>query len=596
MSQDSRIEKDSCGVARLGNALLTDISGCQNVGTGSDWFPLVFDEGVFVDKSLLIRDVLQGMQVKLFCRPRRFGKTLAITMLQDFFECAPCGNPVRARERFEHLSIWEADSAKWRAHQGAYPVVSLSLKEAEASTWDGIRDRLQEVIAREFSRHNYLLARDALDSYKRPVFERIMAKTATDAELQTSLRLLTEALESHHGKPSIVLIDEYDAPILHAYDYGAYEQAAAFMRPLLSAALKTNPHLYRGVLTGVQRISKESIFSGLNNIEVNTPLSQDADERFGFDSNEVGLLAGYLGHGDKLEEVRSWYDGYRFGDVEIYNPWSVLMYFAQGCVAQPYWTNTSGNLSLAHALGGEDTVAADELLLMLEPGAVAEQPIDPNIAYGELGKVPGAAWSVLYMSGYLTTDDTSFPADPTRYRPLRVPNYEVRALYRREVVDRAQTMAGGPRRLRPLHEAFVRGNAEAFDKELGAIVGNSASMYDLTAESQCHMLLMGLLFGIPGYGDPRSNREAGYGRFDLQIAPQSEELPLITVEVKFMAAADYGRLGEKGPERLGALAHEALAQIGCRHYDAEAADGPVLRWGIAFGGKRVSAACEVRRG
>lgn len=599
--------RDGRGIIHAPEALLTDVSGDRRVGTGSDWFPEVFDRGVFVDKSMLVRDVIMGYQVTLFCRPRRFGKTLGATMLRDFFECAPCADP-KARERFERLSIWDADGGRWRNHQGRYPVVMLSLKEAVGDTWDELRAALANLVAAEYTRHGYLLGdggdgREALGPYERAQSDRIAAGRPERADLPSSLRLLTGLLERAHGEKCVVVIDEYDAPITCAYESGFYHEAVDFMRTWLSGAFKTNPALAFGVLTGVQRVSKESIFSGLNNIDVNTPLNQSSDERFGFTQGEVEALACYTGNEDSLPELRSWYDGYRFGSADIYNPWSVLAFFQKGCVAQPYWVNTSGNSVLGQAMRGEGAVA-ERLFSLLEPGATVTQRIDPNISYGEIGTKPSAIWSVLYMSGYLTTDDTRFAEDALQLRRLRVPNREVRTVFRREVIERAEAAAGGFDRLDGLHRALVAGDEDGLGRELGRIARDSASYYDLTSETACHMLLLGLLFGVPGYEDPVSNREAGYGRFDIRLLPRSRSgatetasaLRPVVVEVKFMAPAEYNRLEGQGPEALAALAQKAVDQIDAKAYGGVATGGDAelgcLRWGVAFAGKQVAAACR----
>ena len=429
------------GYFALPASFLTDVSGNCEIATGSDWFPEVFDRGVFVDKSLLVRDVLKGFQAKLFCRPRRFGKTLAVTMLKDFFECVPCADPA-AHGRFERLAIWQADEGAWHVHQGRYPVIMLSLKEAAAATWEQTLAGFSDLMARECGRHRCLLESDRIASGDRAWFERVQAHEATVADLASFLRTLSSMLETYHGEKCMIFVDEYDAPITAAHEHGFYTEAVSFMRNWLSGGLKTNPSLARGVLAGVQRISKESIFSGLNNVQVNTALSQVSEERFGFTLPEVEALVSYSGHADRLGELQAWYDGYRFGSADIFNPWSVLTYLASGCVAQPYWVNTSGNAVLGRALRGGDVATTDTVLSLLGEGAAVSQRVDPNIAYDEIGVRPSAIWSVLYMAGYLTTDDTDFPEDPARVRRLRVPNAEVRSVFRREVVERAQDGAG----------------------------------------------------------------------------------------------------------------------------------------------------------
>jgi hypothetical protein len=577
------LEADANGMVVAPGARLTDVSRGMCTDTYTGVFAEVFDEGVFVDKSLLVRDVLRGAKAKLFCRPRRFGKTLAMSMLQDFLECAPCADPA-ARSRFELLGVWEADGGAWRGHLGRYPVVALSLKEAEGSTWEDILGAVRVLVSKEFRRHDYLLDSE-LNSGDRAQLERMVAGEPAPGELAASLGFLTELLHRHHGQKAVVLIDEYDAPITNALSVGAYAEAVKFVRPFLSGALKDNVHLKKGVLTGVQRVSKESIFSGLNSVDVNTPLDQAADERFGFTQAEVEALASYLGHPESVPVLKEWYDGYRFGDADIYNPWSVLSFFAKGRKARPYWVNTSGNSILGEALSSPDDDVRARMVDLLEPGATVDAPVDPNVAYGELAGNPDGVWSVLYMSGYLTTEDTEEPDEVTSARPLRVPNREVLRAYRGEVVRRAVGAAGRSVRAR-LCRALMDGDAPAAEGALGEVARNSASSFDLTCEGDWHMLVLGLLIDMPGYASVRSNREAGYGRFDVQALPKEASLqtPVLTLEFKFERGA--------GEDRLASLAREALGQIESRSYDAAYADAPRVRWGFACAGKRVAVACE----
>jgi hypothetical protein len=581
---DGTLAADGRGVALAPGARLVDLSRRRRAGAFSASFPRVLERGVFVDKSLLVRDVLDDdTEARLFCRPRRFGKTLAMSMLQDFLECAPCGDP-GARSRFEPLDIWEADGGAWQGHLGRYPVVALSLRGAEGSTWEDVLAAIRNLVADEFRRHDYLLDGE-LNSGDRAQFERIAAGEPAPGDLAGSLGFLTRLLHARHGRKAVVLVDEYDAPITSALSIGAYKEAVSFVRPFLSGALKDNPHLEKGVLTGVQRVSKESIFSGLNNVDVNTPLDPASDERFGFTQAEVEALASYLGHPESVPVLKDWYDGYRFGKADVYNPWSVLSFFAKGRVAQPYWTNTSGNSILGEALSNPDAGVRAKVATLLEPGATVDAPVDPNVAYGELSSRPGGVWSVLYMGGYLTTEDTEYPGYVTRARPLRVPNREVLRAYRDEVAGRAVAAAGASNRDR-LCRALEGGDEAAVVETLDEIARNSASVYDLTCEGDWHMLVLGLLIDMAGYASVRSNREAGYGRFDVQALPKaaSAATPVLTLEFKFDKGA--------GEDALAKLTRKALGQIESRAYDAEYPGAPRVRWGIACAGKRVAAACE----
>jgi hypothetical protein len=306
----------------------------------------------------------------------------------------------------------------------------------------------------------------------------------------------------------------------------------------------------------------------------------------------VEALASYLGHPESVPVLKEWYDGYRFGEADIYNPWSVLSFFDGGRRPLPYWNNTSSNSILTKAAASADRAVRSGMLALLEPGATVLAPVDPNVAYGELDRNPAGMWSVLYMSGYLTTEDTDAAiapgeaVDPDRKRPLRVPNREVRHAYRRDVLAQVQRVAGGRDKLGPLYGGLASGDEEVVGRELSVVVRDCASYYDLVSEGPCHAMLLGLLVGMDGYANPVSNREAGHGRPDIQITPDdpSRDTPVLTVEVKFEKGADDARLAE--------LTREALAQAESREYDTALESAPRVRWGVAFAGKRVAVACE----
>lgn len=576
------------GVWRQGDARLSDRAGYKVLPVGSSSFETVARTSVFVDKSMLIADVLRkGPAVTLFCRPRRFGKSLNLSMLQRFLEI-----PVGADEGgdfsslFEGLAIWEAEGGRFREHQGAYPVVRFSLSSLKCDSPEELKGKLAEAVAREYGRHGYLESSSRLNEFERRRFVGIAAGEASQAAVSSSLLVLTELLRKHHGRQVVVLIDEYDAPVMAAYTSGFYDEAVSWLKGWLTGALKDNDALAFGVLTGVQRISKESIFSDLNNLQVNTPLDVASDERFGFTQAEVEMLAGYVGAEGGVAAAREWYDGYRFGNAEVYNPWSVLRYLDSGCVPDVYWGNTSSNGVLGDMVRGADDATMGRLCRLMEPGGAVEEAVDTRVVFPDAGVRPGALWPMLYLSGYVTTDDTELPGSVGRIRRLRIPNREVASLYQVEIVDRFRAVAGGGERLADLHRALGEGDAEALAGELEGVLLGCASCYDLVSENSYHMLVAGLLFGVRGYGSPVCNRERGRGRFDVQLVPDAPERdPLITLELKFAGKGGSG-------ESLDELAEVALGQIASRAYDASPGEAGSLRWGLAFSGKRVAAACE----
>ena len=578
------------GIYREGDVRLSDLSGRRRLPVGNDDFLSVVEKSVFVDKSMLIADVIDsGATALLFCRPRRFGKSLNLSMIQRFLEIPSPSDPVArdTTELFEGLAIWDAAQGQYRAHHAAYPVISISLKTAKTDDAAAFLGALAQIVGAEYERHGYVLSDGALNEEQRAYFERVTGRKAEAEELVSSLEWLSRVLTAYHGRRTVVLIDEYDAPVAACYTKPSYHEVVSVLKRWLTGALKGNPMLEFAVLTGVQRISKESIFSDLNNLVVDTPLDVMADERYGFLEEEVVALATYLGADASLGEAREWYDGYRFGAADVFNPWSVVNYFRSGGVADIYWGNTSSNDVLQSVVESADPETMRSVFSLMTEGGTVDAPLDLGVSFPDVATRAGAVWSLLYLAGYLTTDDVAQPNNAGRGRPLRVPNREISEVYRNDIVGRFTGLAGSTRLLSDLHRALVDGDAGLLAEELEGILLNSASCYDLTSENSYHMLLVGLLFGAPGYGNPVSNREAGRGRFDIRLLPERAGLPEITLELKFERGADAGR--------LETLAAEALAQIEARAYDAGAAGSGAgsLRYGIAFSGK--SLAVDVQR-
>lgn len=432
-----------------------------------------------------------------------------------------------------------------------------------------------------------------LNEQERAYFERVAGWEAADGDIESSLINLTRLLFKHHGRRPVVLIDEYDAPVMAARDNGYYDEMVSFLKGWLTAALKDGGQaLAFACLTGVQRISKESIFSDLNNLVVNTSLNAKYDERYGFTEDEVRALANYLGQSAHFPEMRQWYDGYRFGSVDVYNPWSVLNYFDNDCECAPYWGNTSSNAPIAAMVRGGDARLMRKVYELLKAGRVGGGR--PRFVGGvrRFGCPPRGPLVALYLAGYLTTDRYGAANSKDVVRRLRIPNLEIASLYRSEIIDRFAQIAGGRDCLIDLHRALIDGDACLLAEELEDVLLNSASFYDLTSENSYHMLLVGLLFGVTRLREPASNREAGRGRFDIRLAPERAGLPAVTLELKFEHGADASR--------LQVLATEALAQIEARAYDADTARGGAgapstagsLRYGIAFSGKSLAVAAE----
>ena len=579
------------GIYRVGDVRLSDLAGRRMLPVGVSNFRMVVENAVFVDKSLLIADVLRMPGTSyLYCRPRRFGKSLNLDMLQTFFEMPDAGTPGAADSRrlFEGLAIWVAEGGRFREHCGAYPVVHFSFNDVKKPDWNVGYSTVRAAMAQEYLRHGYLLESSSLSDLERERFERIAGGTASEGEFASSLLFLTQMLQKHHGQSVIVLIDEYDAPVMAGYTYGYYDEVVAFLKGWLTGALKDNNALAVAVLTGVQRISKESIFSDLNNLRVDTSMDLASDERYGFLDAEVRALAAYRGEESAVALAREWYDGYRFGSVDVYNPWSVLSFFDNRCMPGAYWGNTSGNGVLGDMVKTADEATLGKLYRLLEPGGTVEEPLDLSVEFPDVGVREEALWSMLYLAGYLTTSDVTDPSDTHLPRRLRIPNKEVARLYRSEVIDRFTEVAGGRDRLMTLHRALVEGDAEGFAAELEDILLRVPSYYDLTTENSYHMLVLGLLFNVRGYGVPVSNREAGRGRFDIRVMPETPEAgPVLIIELK------WARTGTPEAVDLPALAETGLTQASDRAYGADLSEeAPPRRWGLAFSGKNVAVATE----
>lgn len=603
------MQREENGVFRTDGATLIDRAGRKMLPIGDDGFERAARQSVLVDKTALIADVLgSGFSATLFCRPRRFGKTLNMTMMRAFFEAAPLG--AGNRELFEGTDIWEMRGGAYREELGSSPVVYVSMRAAKGASWPDTLGALKSAFAAEFARHDYLGRSPKLTEGDHEYFLRMAYGKGSDDEYADSLIGLMRLLRKHHGSYVVVLIDEYDAPVMASYstsDGGYYEQVVSFLKRWLTGALKDGGEAPRfACLTGVQRISKESIFSDLNNLVVDTALNVRFDERFGFTDAEVSALAAYLDHADCMPEARRWYDGYRFGEGHVYNPWSVLNYLSSDCSPDVYWGNTSSNEVVGNLLRHAGGEVLSNVYRLLEPGGSVLAPLDLSVVFPDVGVRPGALCSMLYLAGYLTTDDVRLPNNTRILRRLRVPNSEVSELYRTDIVGRFSDVAGGEDRLAAFHHAVVVGDENTVERELTRIVRGSASAFDLTSENGLHMLVLGLLFGMPGYGDPESNREHGEGRPDIRVEPACVELaccegftfgdrpargarPLLTVELKFSR-------GARG-ERLVALAKAALQQIADRAYDEGGPFGEApgrVRWGIAMGeGRTIAARAEL---
>lgn len=546
---------------------------------GMDDFAEVRKNYYFVDKTSFLCEFLKKhAKVTLFTRPRRFGKTLTLSMMRYFLDIE---GAEEHRPLFDGLSI--AGDPDAMAEQGTRPVLFLTLKGWKGLTWDILQVRVRQQIGDLFSAHDVLLA-DDLKAYDRRKFQEILDRTGDFAALSDALAFLLRLMEAHYGKKPVLLLDEYDVPIQSAWEHGYYDEAIDFFREFYSAALKTNLSLDFAVMTGVLRIAKENIFSALNNLKVDSVLQMQYPEAFGFTSAEVERMAGELGHPDKLQELRYWYDGYRFDGHEIYNPWSVVNYFDRACTPAAYWVNTSGNAILAELMKSADRAHFETLDTLLRGGTVSAF-LEEGVIYSDIGEDQDALYTMLCTTGYLTIDHTDSVAGETEY-VLRLPNREMRTLFRQEIVKRYQK-GFGKSALVALMRALLRGDAERVQYGFESYLEKLASFYDTAKGNEAfyHGFVLGMTaILIPAY-DVRSNRESGRGRYDLAAMPQEQGQPGFLLEFKTAERA----------EELGARAQEALAQIEEKDYLAEFRTRgveSVHRYGIAFCGKKVQVAYQ----
>ena len=538
----------------------------------------------YVDKTDLITELLRsGAEATLFLRPRRFGKTLNLSTLRYYLE----RSEEDRRDLFEGLHVWDA-GPEVRRHFQRYPVIFLSLKDVKASTWDGFRDALAHEMSRLYREHRQVLDSGALSPEDREAYRRILTRSASDIELASSLRDLSDALARAHDLQVCILIDEYDTPIHAALEHDLLVPVLELFRRFLSGALKDNEHLFKGVLTGILRVAKESIFSGLNNLSVRSLLSEAHATHFGFTELEVAELARSAGGADSLDGLRHWYNGYVFGGQVVYNPWSVLSFLASPDHSfQPYWVNTASNELVRRLIvRGGPGVAAD-LETLLDGGAL-ERRVDENIALRQVHRHPGALWSFLVSSGYLKATDFRHDNGTAR---LSIPNREVEATYAGLFQDWLRDGLGGTAALDRFVQALLAADLDTLRDALADLVRTHLSYHDVGGrgpEAVYQAFIIGLLVHLRDAYRVRSNRESGYGRYDVLIAPRAPGRPGVILELK---AVDH-HTDEDAPAALEA----ALRQLRDRDYAAELRDAgadPIHEIAIVVHGKRVLVAATV---
>ncbi len=552
---------------------------------GVDDFEKLITTGYyFVDKTMLIRELIDKKgDVNLFTRPRRFGKSLNISMLRYFFEDGRDmdGKKTDFSHLFEGLKIASCGET-YLQHLGMYPVITLTLKSAKRRTFRSAYTLLAREIAGEFDRHRFILSDVRLDEKK----ERYLSLMREEADIDRvcdSLRFLSECLHTYYGKKVIILIDEYDVPLESGYLNGYYDEMVDFIRSLFESALKTNPHLEFSVLTGCLRISKESIFTGMNNLKIISILNEKYDECFGFTGEEVVQLCEDYGFPQKLETIRKWYNGYLFGNTNVYNPWSLIQFVDdlienEDRFPTSYWANTSSNSIVRSLIDRADRDVKDEIESLIAGGTI-EKPVHEDITYDEVYASMDNLWNFMFFTGYFRKVGERMVGRQW-YITLKIPNAEVRYIFETKILSWFDEQIK-KRDQTTLFHSFLSQDAETVRNEIEDMLIQTISFYD-AYESFYHGFLAGILYGIDGYV-VKSNREGGTGRTDLFIRPSSRRKTAYVVE--FKVAKTY--------RELTGRAEEALAQINEKKYDRELIDDgyeSVVCYGIAFFGKN----CEVR--
>ncbi len=549
---------------------------------GQDNFGEILEKGLdFVDKTLLIQEIIDDpSSVMVITRPRRFGKTLNLSMLQHFFAADVYGRKTQGLfDRFKIASLGE----QYMQYQGKHPVIFLTLKDVKDHNLQVATGNLHELIRRTYREHRYVLDGGSLDVEEKVVYHKILAKQASESEIHASLRNLTEYIFRHTTQRVWLLIDEYDAPIQSAFVHDYYLEMISLMRGVLSAVLKTNPYLEKVVITGILRIAKESLFSGLNNVQVYTLLHSGYSEYFGFTESEVVSLLQQANLEYDSVRIRGWYNGYQCGNTVIYNPWSIVSCIKNQGEVQPYWVNTSGNELIKRQLAKGDVALKENLAKLLRNEPVSAI-IEENTVFGDLDNNNDAVWSLLLFSGYLkATDRERREFDTCINVQLIAPNHEVLLLYRGIIYGWFSDKLGNS-----TYQSFLKhlteGHVEAFGLGLQDCLEITFSLFDVTGrhpEKFYHGFVLGLIVSLQATHEVQSNKESGDGRYDVMLIPKDPTQLGIVMEFKTIRNA---------AQSLEEAAEEALQQIIDRRYAATLKSHgivQVLQIGLAFYHKKV---------
>lgn len=549
----------------------------KSLPIGVSDFKLATTGYYYVDKTLMIRDFLDKKpMVSLFTRPRRFGKTLNMDMLRVFFEKTNEDTSVY----FKDKQIWQCGDY-YTKHQGQYPVIFLTFKDVKSMTWEETFQKIRRLISLEFIRHNELETSSVLTAYEKEQYHLLAGDSGDEVDCQMGLQLLSLLLHKHYGRECIIIIDEYDTPIQQGHTCNFYPEIVNFMRNFFSGGLKDNPHLAFGFLTGILRVAKESIFSGMNNLKTYSILDDGYSSYFGFTEKEVKDMLRYYGKDDKYNELSEWYDGYRFGNTEIFNPWSVINYISDNCFPKAFWQSTGSNEIIGEIIQAATPEITKDLYKLLCGEKIAAY-IDTGVIYPEVQNNPYSIYSFLLVAGYLKVANIYPQSDGNFMCDVAIPNKEITFVYEKEVLNRTNQNSLAI----SISQAIFSKDTQKLQALLEDFMVKSISSIDGANEGFYHGMMLGLCAILGNRYKIRSNRESGLGRFDIQLMPLTKGMPGFVFEFKHTKDEHTD---------LSALADSALQQIEAKKYDTELRDNGVnsiISIGIAFRGK----SAVVRRG
>ena len=541
----------------------------KGIGVGIEDFKKIIEEDCYYfDKTNYIEELLKDKtEIKLFTRPRRFGKTLNMTTLKYFFDVR---NAEENRKLFKDLYIEKSEYFK---EQGQYPTIFITLKDTKKNNWEECFSKIKIILRDLYGEHNYI--KDKLSINEKEEYDKILFKK-DDAEYDNALLNLTKYLYNYYQKKVVLLIDEYDSPLITANQFGYYKEAINFFRDFLSSALKTNSNLKMGVLTGIVQVAKEGIFSGLNNVKTYNILGDKFETFFGLSEEEVENALKYFGMTYEIKEVKRWYDGYKFGNAEVYNPWSIINYLSDRGL-QAYWVNTSDNALIYDNLKNSTVDVFKDLEALFEGKAIKKE-ISPFFTFEELSKFDGI-WQLMVYNGYLKINEK---LSNDEYM-IKIPNYEIQTFFKKGFIDKFLVSGNY---FNPMMDALLDGDIEEFERRLQNIFLVNTSFYDLKGEKVYHSLFLGMLIWLRDKYEVKSNGERGHGRYDAMLIPLDKIKPAYIFEFKV----------SKTIKGLTAKAEEALEQIKEKQYDAglkEKGISKIYRIGIAFKGKNVKVKYEI---